>query len=1450
MERKNIYFTAVFVSFISLCFLAVAAGALNVLLVSPEDNNVTNVQSVSLTCNASSSNPMSYVELYHNVGGSFSSADNEYLKGGGGGAGNVLLFHFNNDSFIGENGTHVYDWSGSSNSGNASGATYGSTSGKWFGAYDLGGGANEYILVKDSASLDLTTNGTIAFWFKLVGVGDQTFLAKGSDSDDNYNSYAIYLDGGFSIMRVFFGSGSDSQAIWAHSGTISAGSWYHFAMVWNGSRVITYLNGIEDKNVAQDTIPYQSSSDLKVGSGSAGNMNGAMDDLAIYNRALNSSEIFQHFDQNYTEKYNTSASFTVSGLLDGSYIWNCLAYDNETSNWSSSNYTLHVDASTPPTVNSIVLNPNTADDVDPNMNISVTSNVTDTSNVSTVIFQWKEIGDWNNDTMDYKNSTGLYENATIVIDVTGGTYYYRVWSNDTNGNAGYSATKNITAIYDYTWNATPSILGTTSGFISTVKTIGNITINNTGDDTLEFDITDDWPFDVFYNGSENPSPTVAAKGAVEFIVNATFEGQDNDRNITINISASHASETPSPAFRTATGTLNSYTGGPYLSVDIITYPSSVVQSTSGVNLSATIKNIGNETAEDVWFNWSLPSGWTNTSGNTSMYIGNMSSQSATNTSSLVVTVGSSAQSGAVTLCANASGSNVNGSECVIVGVTCSDMDGVCGAGCSYVNDADCSVPGGGPGGGTGATRVGGGATTTVVYEYGISMDTLQRLDMRRGETQAFYVNISNTGENTVISSAMLSVAGHPQTFLEITPAIINGLEASSMKQFGVALTAPNYTRYGRYNLTLTVKGDANIAGKGINTTSVEAVSEMVLFVHSANENETILLFQNAVQDIQEMADSGFYVVDLQVLAEQARSALDEWDYDNAWELSGKIINIKETAFVVNCLLDEIKHGMDEAGFYGIDTPESRKMYSLSLLAFERGDYERAKERADEAVLASSLEVGGRIVSARFLHEYWLVMLGVGIVLVFAVFIARLRIRVVMIKRRLKSLKKEESVIKEMIKDLQSRYFDGSKMGKGEYKRLLMDHEARLAKIKKERARLVSRRVRLIGLGNAAKRLERERNHIMELLKENQVKYFEQASISKAFYKENDRELRAEIAEIEKDIEKAKKVKSNEKQKTYLFLALLVVIAAGSTSVTGAFGQNGRSVGLTGQAGTVMYAADDMATDPKAVADAAMNAATNAITIAESLIGEMQQLGFGITRMNDTLTEARLLLSQGNYLGAESLANYVRILKEKAVEVDGLIDEAETRVYELELSGADATAARSLFNDGIEAFGMEMYEDAESQLVQAVSKADEIEASLSIERARQSAEQENIIGFFRENWTHIAIFIVSVIVAIIIIYKATASRRKRKRLERLEREKRAIENAIKKLQVRYFQEAKGSEKEYVLAMKGYQKRLGRAEKGIRMLRQQVRQVNEPKKSGKTKKPNKPEKPESSEKVKPK
>ncbi len=1071
------------------------------------------------------------------------------------------------------------------------------------------------------------------------------------------------------------------------------------------------------------------------------------DELRILNGTLTPEEINASFMRPQGNYSNTSLSWDMGGLQDGSYEWNCLAYDNESqSAWNDTNFTLNVDTS-PPVLNYANITPNASGELDPGVLINVTANLTDFIGVNSVILQYKYDVDWINITMN--NIGGDLWNASFLTVSTERVYYYRVWANDSSGHSNTSESYSVNITYDYTWSMNGSNFDS-YGLVNTVENVGLIRINNTGDDTLIITITDDWLKTTYYNTTEQFP--IAAGSVIDVNVTAEYASQDSVYNITITFSAepSAPGKTASPSSSQSTATLNSYSGGPYFDVDMVNYPTSVSQSTTGIYLNATIKNIGNETATGVWFNWTLPSGWTVISGDQNTYAGSLNART-TNTSGIVVSVTSDAARGTATVCMNASDDNtINESACVLVGVLCSDTDGVCGQGCSYLDDSDCSAP---------VTITGGGSSTVysggVIREYGLELSAPSRIDVFRGNDTTFYIGVSNAMTWTSVTNLTLSVAGYSRVLMQVSPEMIDEIGYNGSSGFRINISVPGYMRYGMHNLTFNISG---------NRESVYETVLVTLFVHSATENETLEAFSVARDAVSRMQEEGMNTVQVSDMFRRASDAIDQWDYDTAKELSESIAEISGKAFSVHGQLGEVSSMIDEASAMGIQVPETSKLHSLSMAAFDRGDYDVAQERINNAVLAYSLE-GGVVFAAKFISAYWWLILMVF----FTSLVGQRHLRIMLARNKLGLLSREQSVIKNIIKQSQTKRFLQGKTGRRQYNIDLRECTGRLMKIDKERTQLKSAKFPLFGFRGFGRDLVREKAHINNLIRDVQRRYFEFGSISKSHYEKSLRELKEQLLEIDR--------------KKPLFLVLLFIIVS--------------SFVFTASAADSL---DHLTT------------AVDAIGVAEVHIHDMQTLGFGTERLNDTLDEARLLFSRGNYLGSETLAKYIGTLKNSAINAREMANIIEIRVYESDSRGMDVTMASSLLEDAFIALGSEMYEDAETLLLDAQEELDDLEAKQSLSLLERSLE-EKAYQFIETNWFYLLLVSITATAITVLAYMKTAEIRKKRKLRSLKEEASHLRGLIARLQSRYFEHGSIPKMEYDIAVDKYQKRLNEIQRSI-------------------------------------
>ena len=156
-------------------------------------------------------------------------------------------------------------------------------------------GSSQYVTVNDNASFDYTRGISVSTWLKVTALPSSGNTA-GIWSDingDNTNGVGVYLDS--SGHLVFSASGNTLTS----SSTLSTGTWYHVACTFdgNGTNLGTmrlYINGVaEPGTTITANFSIRDNSVTKwIGRWIGGGyLNGTIDDMRVYNRALSANEV-------------------------------------------------------------------------------------------------------------------------------------------------------------------------------------------------------------------------------------------------------------------------------------------------------------------------------------------------------------------------------------------------------------------------------------------------------------------------------------------------------------------------------------------------------------------------------------------------------------------------------------------------------------------------------------------------------------------------------------------------------------------------------------------------------------------------------------------------------------------------------------------------------------------------------------------------------------------------------------------------------------------------------------------------------------------------------------------------------------------------------------------------------------------------------------------------------
>jgi Concanavalin A-like lectin/glucanases superfamily/Right handed beta helix region len=155
-------------------------------------------------------------------------------------------------------------------------------------------GKSSVVSVDDSPSLEIAGPMTVAAWVKLDSLPDRLAdLVIKSHHLAPWQSYELLYD---NTTRHFGFSIANSSGDYRGSkgpNTVSPDVWYHVVGVYDGSSIITYVNGVAGAPIAYSGEPYLALGPLYIGDEGDGatDLPGILDEIRIYNRALTEREV-------------------------------------------------------------------------------------------------------------------------------------------------------------------------------------------------------------------------------------------------------------------------------------------------------------------------------------------------------------------------------------------------------------------------------------------------------------------------------------------------------------------------------------------------------------------------------------------------------------------------------------------------------------------------------------------------------------------------------------------------------------------------------------------------------------------------------------------------------------------------------------------------------------------------------------------------------------------------------------------------------------------------------------------------------------------------------------------------------------------------------------------------------------------------------------------------------
>jgi archaellum component FlaC len=849
--------------------------------------------------------------------------------------------------------------------------------------------------------------------------------------------------------------------------------------------------------------------------------------------------------------------FNFTGLSDGNYSVNITV--NDSANNSNVSVTRYIGLDTVnPTINEVNYVPNTTQHWDPNVNVSYNVTFADVgTGINTVVLQYYNGSDWAN--QSFASINGSIYDANLSLQPGATNYTFNVRIEDFAGNANETTNTTIASAYDCTWDATPTALGATNGFDQTA-TLGNITINNTGDAgwannncTISFRLTHDLTQGrILFDGSSvKPSNTfdITAGSNKTIEVDATFLTEVNEEAVVITVS--DALSYSENATSNTTATIVSTQGGPYLFQSLETVPSTIeLRDGNNVSLSASIRNLAGDdtngnTSFNVSFNWSLPSDFTlDTGGNSTLKYQNLSNSTVQNNDINLVFDSVNLPElgpGEITVSVLSQGYNITGdiinhssgriilNESTNITLSCyGTSDGITIDACGsldgdYVESTTTTTTttttsssgGGGSAGGGG----GGGSTGLSIEQREKLFQTKETYELVRGESDSFKLKIENPFSDVSLEDVKISVSGFLAQYLTVEPNTIPIIPLGLNVEVDIIINAPKYFTEGIHDLTFTITGltkeeEISVSGTKIVTTEIQEKKIVTLFIHEITEEKATGFLSDAAALINEMEEAGLNILAIQEIYNEASRDFNAKKFGSVKKISELIELKKEQAFKTLVILEDVQKDIDFAQFSGLKVSKTERLLLLSSSSLNRGDYETALKRAQDAQTTFALETIGKFNPIRFVINNWPGVAagsaGAGII----GFASLLGLRYFYFLRRLRSLRKEEDVLLGLIKQTQKECFTDGKLNMKEYNDSLLQYEERLSKVVQNTIKFETKKKGISKIFKGQKNhLDEEEKKIQNLIKETQKAYLEAGKLETRVYRQRMRSYSERLTEI-------------------------------------------------------------------------------------------------------------------------------------------------------------------------------------------------------------------------------------------------------------------------------------------------------------------------------------------------
>jgi hypothetical protein len=189
-------------------------------------------------------------------------------------------------------GKTAKDSSGKGNNGSIEGGP------KWvngkFGKAMQFNGQTDYVVIKDSDSLDLN-HMTVAAWVNLASyLDDQRVITKEEGVNDPYSVYSLQISGAGDTKLEFRPTLNGARQRIESNADVPLNQWTHVAATYDGEKVVLYIDGEVDKETPATGEMMTNDKDLWIGASEFWTprfFDGVMDEAVLFNVPLSQDDI-------------------------------------------------------------------------------------------------------------------------------------------------------------------------------------------------------------------------------------------------------------------------------------------------------------------------------------------------------------------------------------------------------------------------------------------------------------------------------------------------------------------------------------------------------------------------------------------------------------------------------------------------------------------------------------------------------------------------------------------------------------------------------------------------------------------------------------------------------------------------------------------------------------------------------------------------------------------------------------------------------------------------------------------------------------------------------------------------------------------------------------------------------------------------------------------------------